>query len=440
MKKIKAVFDNERNFIIILLSAAFIIRLLYIIIIVHLDALPTGDGIDYDMIAMNIINGQGFSWYPGVPISYRPPLYQFFLAGIYFLFGHSYAAVRIIQALIGALTCIITYFIGKELYNKKIGRLSSLFLAFYPSAIYFSGHIYTEGIFIFLLTISIFYSIKAFKEPSLKNQVIFGILIGLSILIRPMLLSFLPFIFIWCILIFRQKKVAIKNFLIISFFILITIAPWTVRNYIVHHKFIPVATLGGFSLFACNNPFQKDGIWCLPTELQWKEIGEEPPNVSPRPPSPYYPPSIDIAPALWWKDLSEVENDRKYHKLAINWIKNNPKEFIGLWGKKLIRFWEWETRSAAPIAQKYNLINALTYGLLLPFMVIGIFLSLKERKKFLIIYLLILQFTLNTILFYGSTRFRAPLDPYLLILASIGIYNVKYGLQSFRKWIKQKSV
>ncbi len=430
MKKIKIIFENEKIFLIILLTVAFIIRLLYVIRIVTLNALPTGDGEDYDMIGMNIITGHGFSLYPDVLTSYRPPLYPFFLAGIYFLFGHSYAVVRIIQALIGALTCIITYFMGKELTNKKIGVLSSLFLAFYPSAIYFSGSIYTEGIFIFLLALGIFYSIKVFKQPSIKNQAILGIFIGLTILTRSVLLSFIPFIFLWSILIFKPKTIAIKNFLIISFFILLTIAPWTVRNYLVHHEFIPITTLGGPSFFACNNPFEKEGIWYMPSKLdEWKQMGGgAPPNMALRPPSPYiHGETENDVPKWWWKGLSEVENEKKYYRLGINWIKNHPEEFIKLCRKKLVRLYEWETRSAAPTAQRYKLINLLSYGLLLPFMVIGIFFSLKEWKKFSLIYLLILQVTLNTILFYGSTRFRAPIDPYLLIFAGIGIYNIIYG-------------
>ncbi|MEW6620523.1 MAG: glycosyltransferase family 39 protein [bacterium] len=432
MKTIKNIFKNEQIFLIILLTVAFIIRLLYVIFISTLQAPPTGDGVDYDMIGMNIINGYGYSLYPGVPTSYRPPLYQFFLAGIYFCFGHSYAVVRIIQSLIGALTCLITYFMGKELFNKNIGMLSSLLLVFYPSAIYFCGQIYTEGIFIFLLTISMFYAIKVYKKPSLKNQIICGILIGLSILTRPILLPFLPFIFIWCILIFKQKKVAIMNFSIITLFILLTLSPWTIRNYIVHHRFVPIATLGGPSFFVCNNPFEKNGIWYMPNEAEWRQMGEKPPNMATRPPSPYI--STDFgAPLWWWKDLSEVENEKKHYRLAINWIKNHPQEFIKLCGKKLIRFWEWETQSAAPIAQKYKLINLLSYAILLPFMVIGLFFSFKEFKKFAIIYLLILQFTLNTILFYGSTRFRTPLDPYLLIFASIGIYRLYWIFQPSRK-------
>src|SRR5918992_2656950 len=97
--------------LVVLPAVAFALRLAYGAtlpgqIVVSFEA----DPLTYDQIARNLVAGRGFSgasfYYPpgtDVPTAFWDALYPLFLAGIYSVAGHSIPAVRVVQALLGAL-------------------------------------------------------------------------------------------------------------------------------------------------------------------------------------------------------------------------------------------------------------------------------------------------------------------------------------------------
>jgi len=78
----------------------------------EIDKIPKSDAAGYDEMAANLASGNGLSQLIDgslAPVVYRSPGYPIFLAGIYFIFGHHYITAKIIQAIIGALFCIICH-------------------------------------------------------------------------------------------------------------------------------------------------------------------------------------------------------------------------------------------------------------------------------------------------------------------------------------------
>src|SRR5260370_11958368 len=60
------------------------------------------DGKDYDALGLSLAQGTGYTTYD-TPNTFRPPGHPFFLAALYTVFGHSYAAVKVIQSVLCAL-------------------------------------------------------------------------------------------------------------------------------------------------------------------------------------------------------------------------------------------------------------------------------------------------------------------------------------------------
>src|SRR3989338_10379603 len=103
---------------------ALFIRLIYIFLG---DQFPLmNDDLQYNIIAKNILDGNGFSYDSTEPTAARGPVYPLFLAATYFVFGYDYNVVRILQSIIGAITCLFIYLIAKELYNSVIGFYAAL--------------------------------------------------------------------------------------------------------------------------------------------------------------------------------------------------------------------------------------------------------------------------------------------------------------------------
>lgn len=57
----------------------------------------------------------------------KPPITFLFFAGIIYVFGKSFIAIRLIGTLLVALTAFFTFKIGQEIHSKKIGFLSGIF-------------------------------------------------------------------------------------------------------------------------------------------------------------------------------------------------------------------------------------------------------------------------------------------------------------------------
>ena len=114
---------------IVLPAIALVIRLAYVATLPPTNVVTfEADPITYDQIALNILSGKGFSgasfYYPpgsDVPTSFWDPLYPYFLAAVYAVFGHSIPAVRVVQALIGAGSVAMAWHIGRRLAGPTPG-------------------------------------------------------------------------------------------------------------------------------------------------------------------------------------------------------------------------------------------------------------------------------------------------------------------------------
>ena len=91
----------------------------------------------------------------------HPLLLQFSISLLFQLFGVSDAAARAVPAIFGVLTILITYFIGKTLYNKKVGLVSALVLAFLPYHIIITRQALVDVplSFFFILTLFLWHDI-----------------------------------------------------------------------------------------------------------------------------------------------------------------------------------------------------------------------------------------------------------------------------------------
>lgn len=200
----------------------------------------------YDPIAVNIVQGQGFTL-KGIPTADVPPGYSIFLAFIYYIFGHNYTVVRIVQFFILSLIGIIVFSISKN--HLKLSPIfaffSSLIVVIWPYFILYSTLVLTEILFTFFLLLSVLFFLKFQEKPSKNNAIALGMLFGVSVLTRHvvLLLPFWAMFFLFALAGFRaNKSYFLKIVLVLSIFILM-LAPWTVRNYIRFDRFIPATAL-----------------------------------------------------------------------------------------------------------------------------------------------------------------------------------------------------
>ena len=399
----------KKNPIYLIFVIALIVRLSFVLFFPPLYAADTGQ---FDDIALNLTKSNGFSLSSGISTAARPPAYPLFLAGIYSLFGQSHLAVKLAQAILGAISCIIIYLIGKEVFNRKIGLWSGTAMALYPPLISTAGFILSEELAIFLLAISIFFLTRAVKRKQVSYYILAGIFLGLTTLCRPITLLF-PFFLYFILLSSSYRK---REFICISIFLLSmigTVTPWTIRNYIKFNAFIPGQTDRGVILWAGTH-LPADGPGGMPYGVTSAH-------------KEYKDPRDGEAFLKVREGLLAVEADKAYYREGIKNIFNNPSGYLQLCLEKFKRFWFWipgGVEVLKPYPKVKLGITAIYFSILLS-AVWGVWVGLKENWRDKLPMLAIISyFTIIHTLIFAIPRFRLPIMPYVLIFAVVGFLRI----------------
>jgi 4-amino-4-deoxy-L-arabinose transferase-like glycosyltransferase len=234
------VISQKKRFIFVLILA-FVIQAGYLIFNpLHQ---PISDFFTYDVIASNILAGNGFSIDGVNPVS-TYPLYPVFLSLIYKIFGHNYFIVQLFLSIFLAITCGIIYLIGKTAFNEKVSLFTAAFVSIYPPFFGLSRLMFTEPLFLMFLYAAILLLIFFIRTHRVSMLFAGGIFLGLAILTRPHIVYFplvIAILFFWRF----PFKGAFLYMAILYLGILLCMAPWISRNYIIYKDFRPIT---GFAI------------------------------------------------------------------------------------------------------------------------------------------------------------------------------------------------
>ncbi len=91
-----------------------------------------------------------------------------------------YLLSRVLTALLGGFTVIPIYLTGKTLFNKTVGLLSALTLAFLPFHVWQSHYALPDVPMMFFLAWAVYFSSRILLSDSVKNYLLAGLFVGLS--------------------------------------------------------------------------------------------------------------------------------------------------------------------------------------------------------------------------------------------------------------------
>ncbi len=200
-------------------------------------ALQSYDEAWYGDIARNILRtGNPFLLqFNGGIYTDHPPLGFMLMAIPALLFGSNEFTVRCVSALLGVLTLILLYVIGKEIKNAQVGVSAALILW---SSLWFllrarSGNL--DVPFVFWEVLTFYFLVKIRKDP----RFLFGVGVSFACLFLTKTLvgvGMLPVI-LW--MIFQERrKISISLFLKTCVLLFIFIAPWYMYNQSLNHSFL----------------------------------------------------------------------------------------------------------------------------------------------------------------------------------------------------------
>ncbi len=219
---------------------------------------PVGDERMWTVWGAEVIPSAKVAFHPrGFRFIFHPPVYPYFIAVLYALFG-TLTAVKVAQCFLGALLVPAVGRIGLRAFGERPALVAAAIAAFYPEIVWFSVHFWAATVFTVLVWWAFERVIEADARESARVAVAAGLLWGLAILTRETVLYFLPFGALW--LAWRRPGGVRRATLLVVTAVLVVV-PWTVRNYLVFETFVPVSTAGALNLWQGNTHLSRQEVY-----------------------------------------------------------------------------------------------------------------------------------------------------------------------------------
>ncbi|MFP4437864.1 MAG: hypothetical protein ACLFVO_11510 [Chloroflexaceae bacterium] len=234
----------------------------------------------------------------------RPPLYGLFLAGSIWLFDSLVQNLRLLQAVISAVTVIPVWLLTAELVTwYHLGRrarqllpgLAALLCAASYTLAANATELLTETLFLFGLTTLFWLLVRTAARPQRLLAGMAGVILGALCLTRAVALPLLPLGALWLLLATKPppanttSQVKQHRFSVLSswfsgfisrcsvlsslFFLvgtLLVVLPWTARNYATYGGLILIDTTGAENLWLDNDPAGREAV-----KAQLYALGED---------------------------------------------------------------------------------------------------------------------------------------------------------------------
>jgi 4-amino-4-deoxy-L-arabinose transferase-like glycosyltransferase len=398
---------KRNTFLASLVVAAFLVRLAAVLALRDINTPPTErsfgpDATDYDLLARQVARGNGYCFEPGKPTVYRPPGFPLYLAAIYRSGLPAYPAAYVSFGVLGALTCLLTYLLARELFSERAARLAAILNAVYFPHIYFATLYASENLFIFCLALGVWLFIRHQRTGSLAALAISGVVLGWGTLTRPygiLLLPFLVIVLLWSQ--WRRPGVRWSALALLVVCFLGPSAAWTARNHAVTGKVWFVATTGGGTFYQGNNPNVIRDVfrWGAPSSIV--KLPERQKALASKP--------------------DDVTRDRMDLQLALEWLRDNPGKIPLLLVAKFIRLW---LPSLFSPNKQYVMMNLMGYTPFLLLIVVGAFHCFRRKRywtpPWLAVHGTLMATIVLTLIFFGSPRFRDANTPVLMLYAVVG--------------------
>lgn len=176
--------------------------------------------------AINVVNARNLdlmTFLTKYPIGdFHPPGYFFILWLWGHLFGFSEISVRIPSLILGVGTIWLTYLLGKELFNKRIGLLAALFLAVGPLHVFYSQEARMYSLATFAVALNSYFFIKFLKNQKYSQ---IGFILSSILVIYSDYLAYLVFPAQFLYLLFNHKD-KLVNYLKASLGIILSLIIW----------------------------------------------------------------------------------------------------------------------------------------------------------------------------------------------------------------------
>jgi tetratricopeptide (TPR) repeat protein len=406
-----------------ILLVAFVVRIAYLVdiadsIYVHY---PVLDSAWYHAKAMDVLAGDRLA----ASASFRVPLYVYFIAGCYSLFGQSFAAPLIIQAVLGALSCGLIFMIGRRLFGTAAGAAGGFAFALYRMAIYSDGEILPTTLFMFFMLAATWFVLETLDRRRLRDAALAGIWLGLGFLTRPDILPFaVAMVAVTAVLDRSKRGLRLAGTVAIVFagFLMLL----GLRNYSAYDKFYVFSPQGAVNLYIGNASFADGKTPMAPPTTYVYGVAIDPGEDS----------IIEgcrvAARENVGRDLADSELSIYYMRKTMAEIRTNFTGWARLMLRKCYYFLASYERSDIKPVQRFMdrysqvlKLPLLSYPVVMPFGLIGMVAALWRRKRHALVPAAgLVVWAALAVGFFVVWRYRLPAVPFMAVLGGYALYSL----------------
>jgi len=363
---------------------------------------------EYGIVANNFLQTGSFlmQYYfhdQPIPTAFEPPGLIFILIFFktFFMPSGYFWAWTILNLTVTTVTFMLFLKIGESLLDKTALRWAAVLYILDVNLCsplrWINETLYTE----FFIVLLVFGLIRWWTFPSIFNEILLGVWMGLGAYFRPTILAYLPLSMV--ILLYLRRKnlrlpLAVRSVALPLFIMCLVLLPWTVRNYKVFHRIIPVSQYLGYNLWHGWNP-QSGG-----TEYQ---LNGDPMTIEP-----------------WLMDRlkqarTEPEINDEFMKASFYYLRQNPLRWMGQRVLSFLFFWHEHTFWAPH--SPFRTRKAFILGVCNLFFLVVFFWSVIPAWKAgglwrLILLLIAFHSLIYTVIHADiGNRYRLQIEPLLLL-------------------------
>jgi 4-amino-4-deoxy-L-arabinose transferase-like glycosyltransferase len=324
--------------------------------------------------------------------SHMMPLYPILVG----LVGGGFGQI-VLDALLSTAAVWLVYALSLKLFSDRAAAFTgALAAAFYPYFIFYSAVGLTEPLFIALLLAAFLAWYRgAFIAAAIFT--VFGILTRPAIeLLAPLLVCYFAFF-----LHGLGVKGTARQLLVYAAVYLALMSPWWVHNYATYGTFVRLDLATGIVLRSANNPMNESGGSIFGKDWDPDEFS----NIT-----------------------DPVARDRALREAAIAYIEEHPVHFAEMALIKFTRFWQPWPYASEYKGSFYLLVSLLSYGpILLLSLAYLVLWGRQDLRKILPILMFIAYLTAVHCVVVSSIRYRLPIEPFLIIFASVAVTRIARG-------------
>jgi 4-amino-4-deoxy-L-arabinose transferase-like glycosyltransferase len=424
--------SRQRSFLtalIVIAVGALAVRIGFVLVVDP--KLPDpGDATAYHLLADNLADGRGYIrpfdfrlLHVERPTAEYPLLFPALLSVPSLLGAKSVDAQRIFLCFVGTGTVVLIGLLGRRVRGSLAGLAAAAIAAAYPMLFLNEAVLMAESLFVLFVTAALLLAYRAVDTPSPLQFASLGLVLGLTALTRAEGLLLAVILVVPLAMSLRgvpMKRRGLLAGVAIGIAALIVI-PWTVRNAVRLHAFVPISNNIGTAIDGANCDLTYSGTQLGLWRETFSQFGDA---ARRRPQAEACFEGFDIRR----RDFDEAQVANSHRSDGIAYARNHMSRAPLVAAVRELRTWglyaprqqiEFESLEGRP--RRWQGVGTVMYWVLLPLAVAGTVLLVRRRARVWPLLSTAVVVSVTTALTYGQQRFRIAAEPAIVVLAAVAV-------------------